>query len=269
MKLLTSLFIAALLPVVLPPNVIAQVPEPPPAVFGSGGGNALGGSHYLQDTVGQSAVGAMTAPGGVHRAGFWYAPDLLRIGPTSAVLIASFAATLTARGVEINWQITSADGLRGFNVYRSPESETGYKPLNDQALLPPGTTSFLDEGARPGRKYWYRLGAVDRDGEFFSPAQAVLMPRREVTLEQNHPNPFNPTTRIDYYLPADEHVVLSVYGVRGDRIVTLVDEPARYGPHTVTWNGRDARGEAVSSGVYFYRLQAGKKVITRKMVVMK
>ncbi|MDH3197507.1 MAG: T9SS type A sorting domain-containing protein [Candidatus Krumholzibacteria bacterium] len=269
MKPLTGLFFSALLLGIWSPISIAQVPEPPPAVFGAGGGSSIDGTTYLHDTVGQAAIGAMTAPGQFHGAGFWYEPDLLHIGPTSAVLIASFAAVVSTRGVEISWHITSADGLQGFNIYRSQASEAGYAPLNNRALLPPGTTSFLDVEVRPGRKYWYRLGAVDSDGEFLSPVQTVVTPSRQVELEQNYPNPFNPTTRIDFYLPADNHVVLTVYGVRGDRIATLVDQPTRYGHHSVTWDGTDARGEGVGSGVYFYRLQAGNKVITKKLVVMK
>jgi hypothetical protein len=269
MQLHTGLFLSALFLGISSPTSIAQTPEPPPTAVGAGGGRSNDGAYYLHDTLGQSAIGAMTAAGELQAAGYWYQVDLLHIGPTSAVLIASFAAVVGARGVELNWLVTSADGLQGFNVYRSQESEAGYLPLNDRALLPPATTSFLDVAVRPGQSYWYRLGAVDRDGEFLSPAQAVVTPQRQVELAQNCPNPFNPTTRIDYYLPADNHVVLTVYGVRGDRIVTLVDEPTRYGLHSVTWNGRDASGVTVSSGVYFYRLQAGSTVITKKLVVMK
>jgi hypothetical protein len=268
MKSLIRLFCAALLLGIGSPVSIAQVPEPPPAVFGAGGGSSIDGTYYLHDTVGQAAIGAMTAPGQLHGAGFWYAPDLLHIGPTSAVLIASFEAVVGTRGVEISWRIASADGLLGFNVYRS-ESETGYERLNPRALLSASATSFLDAEVRPGRTYRYLLGAVDSDGEFLSPVQTVVTPHRPLALEQNYPNPFNPTTHIDFYLPTDSHVVLTVFGVRGDRIATLVDQPTRYGHHSVTWDGTDARGEGVGSGVYFYRLQAGNKVITKKLVVMK
>jgi len=251
------------------PVALAQVPEPPPAVLGSGGGGSVGGAYYLQDTMGQTVVGTMTVPGEFHGAGFWYAPDVLHIGPTSAVLIASFTAVAGRRGVEIDWRITSADGLQGYKVYRSVASEGGFVPLNDRALLPPGATSFVDEAVRPGQEYFYRLGAIDQDGEFLSPVQSVVTPRRAVELSQNYPNPFNPTTHIDFYLPADSPVLLTVYGVRGDRIATLVDAPLGFGHHTVTWDGTDASGQGVGSGVYFYRLRAGNKVITKKLVVMK
>ena len=268
MKSICCFLIAVLSVAAWCPGSYAQVPEPPPVVFGSGGGSSNAGGVYLTDTVGQPVIGIGT---GTHRvrAGFWYLTDPLNLGPVTAVLFSSFGATVSNRGVELNWLIASAEGLRGYNVYRSPESLTGYTRLNDHELLPVDETSFVDDDIRPGQTYWYRVGAIDDDGEFLSLAQSVTIQPRELELLQNYPNPFNPSTHIDFYLPNATPVTLVVYDVQGRRVATLVSEQARFGYHSITWDGTDQHGERVSSGVYFYRLTVGNRVMTKKLVVLK
>jgi hypothetical protein len=88
-------------------------------------------------------------------------------------------------------------------------------------------------------------------------------------LRQNYPNPFNPVTTIDYVLPRSGHAILKVFSVDGRLVITLVDEPVAAGPHEAVWNGRDRTGQPVVSGIYFYRLQTGSYIGTRKMVLLK
>jgi len=90
-------------------------------------------------------------------------------------------------------------------------------------------------------------------------------------LDQNYPNPFNPSTRISYEVEdgAKGSVTLAVYDVTGARVRTLVDEPARAGVHSITWDGRNTRGQSVGSGIYFYRLTTPARTFTRKMVLLK
>ncbi len=85
----------------------------------------------------------------------------------------------------------------------------------------------------------------------------------------NYPNPFNPSTRIDFELPATETVELAVFGLDGRRIVKLVDGTLPAGRHSVTWKGRDGSGGIVASGTYFYRLKAGAYTKTCKMTLLK
>jgi hypothetical protein len=92
---------------------------------------------------------------------------------------------------------------------------------------------------------------------------------RVLALEQNVPNPFNPTTRIRFALPAASHVNVSVFDVHGRRVATLADRSMPAGNAEVVWNGRDARGVPASSGVYFYRLAANGHTLTKKMVLLK
>lgn len=89
-------------------------------------------------------------------------------------------------------------------------------------------------------------------------------------LAQNFPNPFNPETMIRYSLPEAATVTLEIYNMLGQKVRTLVDHTQQAADfYTLSWNGRDDNGKALSSGMYLYRLTAGSYVNTRKMVLMK
>jgi hypothetical protein len=89
------------------------------------------------------------------------------------------------------------------------------------------------------------------------------------TLFQNQPNPFNPETRISYYLPKACQVKLTIYNVLGQTVRTLYDGYQNAGIQTLTWDSRGEDGAELSSGIYFYRLQAGDFNQTKKMSLMK
>lgn len=88
-------------------------------------------------------------------------------------------------------------------------------------------------------------------------------------LDQNYPNPFNPTTTINYKLAAPGNVRLTVFDVLGRRVQVLVNGDMPAGTHTITWDGRNAAGQMVASGVYFYRLETPVGAMTRSMILMK
>jgi hypothetical protein len=86
----------------------------------------------------------------------------------------------------------------------------------------------------------------------------------EFALNQNHPNPFNPTTIINYELPITNYIELTVYNTLGQKVATLVNKRQQAGLHQVEWNASE-----FSSGVYYYKIEAGKLTETRKMVYLK
>jgi hypothetical protein len=88
-------------------------------------------------------------------------------------------------------------------------------------------------------------------------------------LDQNYPNPFNPSTHINFSIPENTDVTLSVYNMLGQRVKTLVDQPMNAGIHNVAWNGTNEIGETVANGIYFYRLQSDLGAKTMKMMFMK
>jgi len=92
----------------------------------------------------------------------------------------------------------------------------------------------------------------------------------DYALGDNYPNPFNPSTTITYQLPEAGHVNLRIYDLTGKVVNTLVGEHRPAGYHQVVWNGKNSRGAPVATGVYFYRIVAGKSYTeTRKMVLIK
>jgi hypothetical protein len=89
------------------------------------------------------------------------------------------------------------------------------------------------------------------------------------SLEQNYPNPFNPTTRINYTLPSAVQTELIVYDILGRQVKTLVNELQHAGEHHIQWDGTNASGKPVGTGVYFCRLVAGSNEKVTKMMMMK
>lgn len=91
----------------------------------------------------------------------------------------------------------------------------------------------------------------------------------QYALNRNTPNPFNPSTAIEYQLPEAGMVRLAIYNVVGQEVRTLVNERKEAGAFTVTWDGTDAMGRRVASGVYLYRIQAGDFSASRRMLLLK
>ncbi len=89
------------------------------------------------------------------------------------------------------------------------------------------------------------------------------------SLGQNYPNPFNPSTTIHYEIGRESKVTLTIYNVLGQRVRSLIRGASQVGKQTVTWDGRNDSGHAVTSGMYFYRLEAGTFVKSRKMILLK
>ncbi|MDQ3020935.1 MAG: T9SS type A sorting domain-containing protein [Bacteroidota bacterium] len=84
------------------------------------------------------------------------------------------------------------------------------------------------------------------------------------SLSQNYPNPFNPTTKINYSLPVSNHVSLKIFDVLGKEVVNLVNQRQNAGAYSVEFNGGN-----LSSGVYFYRIDAGEFTDIKRMVLIK
>ncbi len=91
----------------------------------------------------------------------------------------------------------------------------------------------------------------------------------EFTLRQNYPNPFNPVTEIVYSLPKSTYVKLAIYNILGQKVVTLIDGQRKAGTHHVFWYGTDEGGQAVATGIYLYRLEAGNFKESRKMLLLR
>jgi PKD repeat protein len=199
------------------------------------------------------------------------------IGATP-VELSSFTASSEDGAVILNWSTSVEESNLGFHVERAEAGDITFARINQEMIEgngdSPGDYSYRDNTAALGGIYDYRLVALDRQGgeQRFGPIQVSVarsVPAR-ISLSQNQPNPFNPSTTITYALPERTQVTLRIYDAQGHLIRTLVNgEQRSAAEHSVEWNGRDDRGRSVSTGVYLYRLEAGSKVLQNKMILAK
>ncbi len=230
------------------------------------GSGSSGGSHTLRCTAGQAGSEMSTGEMYEQKGGFWY---MAWETSTVDVAVTSVLAEYTGEAVVICWTVKADSQFEGFNVYRAEGPEGGFFKLNEE-LLPVGDEpSYRDETILPEKTYLYRIGAVKGESEFLSTDLEVSLPPAKLSLYQNYPNPFNPSTSIKCYLPGKVAVTLEIFDVAGRRVATLADREILKGFQLFEWDGRDANGNMSGSGVYFYRLVAGKEKISRKMVLLK
>ncbi len=184
------------------------------------------------------------------------------------------AAYNSGGGTDLAWEECPDADFQYFCVYRG-ESED-FTPDPGNLVQMTAGTEWRDEVAE-GYKYHYKITAVDFSGNESDPTSPGIktgitgreIPKRFV-LYQNVPNPFNPSTVIPYEIPeVGGKVTIRIYDVTGRLIRTLVDRVEHSGRKSVEWDGRDAQGVRVASGVYFYRLEAPGYVKTLKMVLAK
>ena len=185
-------------------------------------------------------------------------------------------------GNRLIWHIESENEVSGYLVYLGTESSS-YSDSIDVGY----TDEYLVPDLHPGITYYFSLKAYDDWGNQsgFSPQISFTVEDTSETkiqshdtdlphsfhLAQNVPNPFNPQTTIAFSVDEMAHVNVSIYNSRGEKIRTLMDAAVldnrrRY---SLIWDGRDDSGVSVSSGIYFYRLQAGSRCITKRMTLIK
>ena len=115
----------------------------------------------------------------------------------------------------------------------------------------------------------YHVGEIPGNGGHHAKAGVEHQPIAKVSLGQNEPNPFNPMTTIRFSLDSSRHASLRVYDVSGRLVRTLVDRDLNAGQPVVVWDGKTEAGVSSPSGVYFYRLIDGERVLTRRMTLLR
>jgi hypothetical protein len=207
----------------------------------------------------------------------WYLDDIsIYVMGVVPVELSSFTGRSENGKVLLEWITSSELNNLGFEVQRKILGKN-----SDWEVLSfvegKGTTSerniysFIDDSPANGTII-YRLKQMDIDGSYrILPTVSVdVNLPAEFSLEQNYPNPFNPSTVIRYQLPVNGKVSLKIYDVLGKEVATLVDEYKEAGKYEIEFNVEQAISlSSLSSGVYFYKLQAGDFVQVKKMVLMR
>jgi hypothetical protein len=188
--------------------------------------------------------------------------------PPVAVLLEQFSSFLVADGIEVSWTLSSVGQAMRFEAERVEGSSGGFEPLAASIGRDGLSYRLIDREVASGGSYQYRIFIDEGSGRrLLFETGAIAVPRGSLALRQNRPNPFNPSTAVDYYLPAAGRVTLDIFDVCGRLVIRLVDETQQRGEHSIRWSGLDAYGTAVSSGAYFYRLTMDKKSVSRKMLL--
>jgi Secretion system C-terminal sorting domain len=178
------------------------------------------------------------------------------------------------RKIKLGWLPSSSSNVERYRIYRDGPFDQGFGDLARASVIDSvtsGTTAYIDSTVQNGFAYAYWISAVDSDGvesHVSNGAWNVAFPFFALELGQNYPNPFNSSTTIPYEVSSPwspvTHVTITVYDVLGRKVVTLVDRDEAIGDKTVVFNGHN-----LPSGVYFYRMQSGTFVETKKFMLIK
>ncbi len=205
----------------------------------------------------------------------WTAPiiDADLIVPVELV---SFNGSFFNNYVQLNWTTASENNNKGFEVEKSVGNNqsvvSSWETIGFVSGL--GTTtekqdySFADNNLSSGKSF-YRLKQIDFDGtfEYSNTIEINATLPNEFVLYQNYPNPFNPSTVISYQLSASRNVTLKIYDVLGNEVATLINnEWKEAGYYNYPFSIINYQ---LPSGIYFYRLQSGEFISTKKLVLMK
>ena len=186
------------------------------------------------------------------------------------VELSGFTSVINRNDVVLNWSTASEINNSGFDIERSAVDnnkwiKVGYVRGNGSSGLINNYT-FEDKGLNSG-KYLYRLKQIDFNGnfEYFNLQNDVVVGVPEnFSLKQNYPNPFNPVTKIDFDIPLESRVSLKVYNTEGKEIQNLVNGSLNSGYYSIEFDA-----SSLPSGVYYYRLESGNFVSTKKLMLLK
>lgn len=204
------------------------------------------------------------------------------VDPTLPVELSSFTAVLTANNfVKLTWVSQSETEMLGYRVYRGESGDQASAIMITPTMIGATNTSttqsysITDNEVSIGSTYWYWLESVDYASSHFHGPVSIIVEGEvppvlpEVTSMKNaYPNPFrmNSSTNIEVAVKAGENGIVTVYNILGQAVKTFkVSE----GTTKINWNGRDAKGNACGSGIYFYKLSTPSMNQTKKMVIVK
>lgn len=176
------------------------------------------------------------------------------------------------KSIIINHSSMNVYIVGNFDVY--PETATGafqstgkwYEYFSADSLTV--TDTQMQFNLQPGEYRLYTSVRIPGSGIPTSVSENNSIPT-EYKLDQNYPNPFNPSTTINYQLSSISNVKIKIYDILGREVVTLINAQKPAGKYQVVWNGNNNFGNKVTSGIYFYRVQAGNFTAIKKMVLMK
>ncbi len=228
-----------------------------------------GGSSWLAFGSPQNASGTQSVTVNTTSFSSWTVSDGANPLP---VELSSFSSSVNSLGVNLQWKTATEINNYGFEIQRAVVNDSVASQFSKIGFIKGSGTSnstksysFMDNSALYG-KFQYRLKQIDNNGSFkYSQVIDVDLSNKPLTFTmQNFPNPFNPTTIINYSIPQASFVTLTIYNILGEKVATLVNQKQVKGIYNVNFNaGR------LASGMYIYVLSTEKNSISKKMMLLK
>ena len=230
----------------------------------------------IADTSNQSIL---TAPGRIVSFGVDQSSELyvLTFNPDNIYMffdplpveLVSFVGEYRNDQVKLSWETATETMNYGFEVERTVNSNT----WNNIAFIPgngnsnsPKYYNYTDADLISTGVFKYRLKQIDNDGtyDYSNEISIIVSIQNNFSLSQNYPNPFNPNTTIYYSVPVNAFVKINIYGVLGNEVAILIDEEKFEGRYELEFNAN-----GLTSGIYFYRMQANEYIDVKKMIITK
>jgi hypothetical protein len=221
-------------------------------------------------------VGAFLDDGSAQDAGAAYIVLDELVVPATSINLSSISEDSK---VILTWSPSPSSSTTGYRILRGTSS-TKFDYL---LTLSKSTQQYTDLTVINNTTYYYKIASIDDHGnvnEYSNvisalPEESALGTESEIGLPdkfavfQNFPNPFNPTTIIQYSLPEPNYVQVVVFDMLGNEIKALVSDTEAAGIKSVSWDATNNDGQSVSGGIYFYRVTAGQHTETKRMLLLK
>ncbi len=202
------------------------------------------------------------------------------------VELSSFTAIVTSQYfVTLKWTTQSETNMQGYYIFRNNVNSLNSAYQIPSLIMATNTSNetsyaFTDQEVEPGNTYFYWLQAMELNGEsnFHGPISVIINTNNDTPtpvipkvteLRDAYPNPFNPRTYIPYTIKDAGNVKIEIFNLKGQVIWSESQNHSVPGYYQTNWDGRDMNGNAVSSGVYYYRMTSGKYTSSKKVVLMK
>ena len=188
---------------------------------------------------------------------------------TTAVSVSLLDASVVDGAVHMRWRVPL--GVTRTVIHRRSDS-TGWVELGMVVPDASGTVQFHDSSVRSGMRYQYQIVALELDGSESSLQTWISVPEgtgapRFLQFASARPNPMASRGEFRYGIPVGGKVRLVIYDLQGRHVATLVDQTQAAGWNAAVWNGKDAHGHSVASGVYFARLELSGEIRTQRIVI--
>jgi len=185
---------------------------------------------------------------------------------TTATMLSMFEVRPTAEGLEVRWQFSEPEAIAEVQLERSERSSGPWIPAALDLRREGNVTVALDRGVEQGRTYYYRLIVRTHDGRSltFGPMMGTENAVTDFAMRLT-PNPSRGATQVEFTVPRESRIRISVVDVHGREVALLAEGNQRAGRYRAVWDGSTARGRA-APGLYFVRYQTDGKDYTQRLV---